>query len=240
MEKKLIVITGASSGIGKATAIAFSKEDYPLLLLARRIDIIKKLNLPNTICAEVNVSDYDSFESALKIAEARFGPTDCIINNAGVMFLENFYEQEPDEWKKMFDTNVIGMLNGIKLVLKGMIVRETGTIVNVGSTAGKRTFLYHAAYCGTKFAVHALTESIREEVADRNIRLVCIAPGVTETELLKNTKSKDIISDYNEWKISIGGGLDPKYIADAILYAYKLPQNICAREIIIAPTQQAT
>jgi NADP-dependent 3-hydroxy acid dehydrogenase YdfG len=236
--KKLVVITGASSGIGEATARLFSGMGHPLLLLARRIERLEALNLPNTICVKVDVTEIGAIQAAVELAEKKYGPVDCFVNNAGVMLLGAVDTQNPEEWKRMFDVNVLGVLNGIHVVLAGMIKNQTGTIVNISSIAGKKTFPNHAAYCGTKFAVHAMTENIREEVANSNVRLTTIAPGVVETELLGHTTSDGIVAGYTEWKQSIDGGLRPSDVANAIAYAYNQPQNVCIREIALAPTKQ--
>lgn len=235
---KLIVITGASSGIGEATAKKLSAEGYSLLLLARRIEKLEALNLPNTLCRNVDVTDVKSFEAAIVEAEEAFYLVDGLINNAGVMLLGNAHEQDPQEWKTMFDVNVMGLLNGIHVVLAKMKARKTGTVINISSIAGRKTFPSHSAYCGTKFAVHAITENIREEVADDSVRMVTIAPGAVETELLSHTTSDDIKAGYEEWKEGMGGVIVPEDIANAISYAYNQPQNVCVREIVIAATRQ--
>ncbi|MEZ8196637.1 MULTISPECIES: SDR family oxidoreductase [Vibrio] len=235
---KLIVVTGASSGIGEATAKQLSSEGFSLLLLARRVEKLEALNLPNTLCRQVDITDLESFRSAVAEAEEKFGPVDGLVNNAGVMLLGNADVQDPAEWKQMFDVNVLGLLNGIHLVLEKMKARKTGTVINISSVAGRKTFPSHAAYCGTKFAVHAITENIREEVADDSVRMITIAPGAVETDLLSHTTNEDIISGYQEWKEGMGGAIAPQDIANAISYAYSQPQNVCVREIVIAATRQ--
>jgi NADP-dependent 3-hydroxy acid dehydrogenase YdfG len=237
--KPLVVITGASSGIGQATAIHFSSKGYPLLLLGRRIERLRALNLSHCLCKQVDVTDYSALQAAFLEAEAIYGNVDCVINNAGVMFLEYITEQAPEEWSQMMNTNTIGTLNTIQLVMDKMIKRHSGTIINVGSVAGEKTFPSIAAYCASKFAVHALTESIREEVAQHNVRVMLIAPGYVETELLDNIKNESIKQHYKTWGESIGQVLQPKEIAETIGYAYELPQHISLRKIIIAPTRQA-
>lgn len=236
--KELVVITGASSGIGAATAKAFAGLGHPLLLLARRVEKLETLNLPETICAKADVTDITSMQAAIEQAEAKYGPADLMINNAGVMLLGAIENQDPAEWKTMLDTNVLGVLNGVHVVLSSMIARRTGTIVNVSSIAGRKTFPAHAAYCATKFAVHALTENIREEVAGHNVRMTTIAPGAVETELLSHTTSDEIKQNYEEWKKTMGGVLAADDIAKAIVYAYQQPQNVCVREIVLAATGQ--
>ncbi|HCH5138280.1 TPA: SDR family oxidoreductase [Vibrio parahaemolyticus] len=236
--KKLVVITGASSGIGEAIARRFSEEGHPLLLVARRVERLESLNLPNTLCEKVDVTDQASLITAIEKAEAQFGPADVLVNNAGVMLLGQIDTQDAAEWKRMFDVNVLGLLNGMHSVLTSMKARNSGTIINISSIAGKKTFPDHAAYCGTKFAVHAISENVREEVAASNVRVTTIAPGAVETELLSHTTSQDIKDGYDAWKVDMGGVLAADDVARAVMFAYQQPQNVCIREIALAPTKQ--
>ncbi|AVW97502.1 SDR family oxidoreductase [Vibrio parahaemolyticus] len=236
--KKLVVITGASSGIGEAIARRFSEEGHPLLLVARRVERLEALNLPNTLCEKVDVTDQASLITAIEKAEAQFGPADVLVNNAGVMLLGQIDTQDAAEWKRMFDVNVLGLLNGMHSVLTSMKARNSGTIINISSIAGKKTFPDHAAYCGTKFAVHAISENVREEVAASNVRVTTIAPGAVETELLSHTTSQDIKDGYDAWKVDMGGVLAADDVARAVMFAYQQPQNVCIREIALAPTKQ--
>ncbi|EGQ9192413.1 SDR family oxidoreductase [Vibrio parahaemolyticus] len=236
--KKLVVITGASSGIGEAIARRFSEEGHPLLLVARRVERLEALNLPNTLCEKVDVTDQASLITAIEKAEALFGPADVLVNNAGVMLLGQIDTQDAAEWKRMFDVNVLGLLNGMHSVLASMKARNSGTIINISSIAGKKTFPDHAAYCGTKFAVHAISENVREEVAASNVRVTTIAPGAAETELLSHTTSQDIKDGYDAWKVDMGGVLAADDVARAVMFAYQQPQNVCIREIALAPTKQ--
>ncbi len=237
--KPLVIITGASSGIGKATAQRFSQAGHSLLLLARRVEKLEELNLPNTLCRKVDVTDLAAFQAAVDEAETKFGHADLIVNNAGVMLLGNAITQNPIEWQQMLNINVMGVLNGVKTVLGKMVARNHGTIVNISSIAGRKTFPDHAAYCATKFAVHALTENIRGEVAGSNVRMTVIAPGVVETELLSHTTDATIVDGYKAWKANtIEQGLNPDDIARSIEFAYSQPQNVCIREIVIADTKQ--
>ncbi|WP_025534593.1 SDR family oxidoreductase [Vibrio parahaemolyticus] len=236
--KKLVVITGASSGIGEAIARRFSEEGHPLLLVARRVERLEALNLPNTLCEKVDVTDQASLITAIEKAEAQFGPADVLVNNAGVMLLGQIDTQDAAEWKRMFDVNVLGLLNGMHSVLAPMKARNSGTIINISSIAGKKTFPDHAAYCGTKFAVHAISENVREEVVASNVRVTTIAPGAVETELLSHTTSQDIKDGYDAWKVDMGGVLAADDVARAVMFAYQQPQNVCIREIALAPTKQ--
>ncbi|MGL4562143.1 MAG: SDR family oxidoreductase [Brevinema sp.] len=239
--KKLVVITGAGSGIGAAIAKKFSVAGYPLLLLGRRAEKMEALNLPNALYRKVDVLDMNAFASAIKDAEVKFGvPVDCLINNAGIMLLGHAETQAIEEWNTMIDINIKGVLNGMNLVLKDMVDRNNGTIINVSSIAGKKTFENHAIYCGTKFAVHSITETIRQEVSHANVRVTLIAPGVVETELMSHTTNSDIVDGYNEWKKSMGKGLYAENIAEAAFFIYSQPQEVCIREIVVAPTKQDT
>ncbi|WP_432010273.1 SDR family oxidoreductase [Streptomyces cucumeris] len=238
MSKPLIVITGASSGIGAATARLLSAQGHPLLLLARRLEKLRELGLPDTLCRKVDITDRAALEAAVREAEERFGPADAIVNNAGAMLLGRLADQPAEEWDRMIDLNVKGVLYGVRAVLPGMLARGNGTIINVSSIAGRKTFPNHTAYVGTKFAVHAMSENLREEVASRGVRVVTIAPGAVETELLSHTSDEQIRTDYEAWKESAGGALDPRTVAEAIGYAYRQPRNVTIREIVLAATGQ--
>lgn len=237
--KPLIVITGASSGIGLATAKLLSARGHALLLLARRIDRMTALNLPNALCRAVDVTDRHAFSAAVQDAEQQFGPVDALINNAGVMLLGAIEQQDAGEWDKMFDVNVKGLLNGVQAVTAGMIDRKSGTIINISSVAGLKTFPNHAVYVGTKFAVHGMSENLREELSPHNVRVIVIAPGAVETELLSHTTSETIKDGYLAWKAEMGGKvLSADDVASAIDYAYSQPQSVCVREIVLAATRQ--
>lgn len=236
--KKLVVITGASSGIGAEIAKNMSQNGHPVLLLSRRVEPMQKLNLPNSICSSVDVTNLEGMKKAIIEAEEKYGKTDLLVNCAGVMLLDNPHTQDFEEWNTMIDVNIKGILTGTNIVLKDMVSRNEGTIINVSSIAGRKTFNDHAIYCGTKFAVHAITENIRKEVAPSNVRMITIAPGVVETPLLSHTSNEEIKSNYNEWKKSIESGLEPQKIAECISFAYNQPQDVCIREIVIAKTKQ--
>ena len=236
--KKLIAITGASSGIGAATAKAFSEAGYPLLLMARRIELMEAMNLPNAICKEVDVLDLEGMKAAISEAEDVHGEVDCMINNAGVMINGKPQSQNPEDWQKMLDVNIRGVLNGIHLVLNNKVERQSGTIINMGSIAGIKTFPDHTVYCGTKFAVHAITENIREEVSGSKVRLIHIAPGMVYTELLDHGCEEEARKGWMDYAEQIGGALKPDSIAQSVLFSYQMPQEVCVREIVICPTGQ--
>ncbi len=239
MSKKLIVITGASSGFGKALALEFNKAGYPLLLLARRVELLKELNLDNTMCEAVDVTDKNAFEAAVRKAEAVYGKTDLMVNNAGIMLLGDMATQDSQEWKQMFDVNLLGLMNGMQIVMNDMKERQCGTIVNLSSIAGVKAFPNHAAYCATKYGVVGLSEVTRGELAPYNVRVMRVCPGAVNTELLSHTTSQDIKDGYGEWVKALGlGNIKAEDVAKTIKFAYELPQCVNLREIQIAETKQ--
>lgn len=236
--KKLVVITGASSGIGRALAKKFADEGHPLLLLARRKKLMEELNLPNAICKSVDVVDREQVAEAIVEAEQKYGKVDLLINCAGLMQLGHPENQPYEQWEAMIDVNVKGILTTTKAVLNDMKERNSGTIINISSIAGFKTFKNHAIYCGSKYAVHAITESMRQELAMSNVRLILISPGVVETSLLAHTTDEKIKLDYESWKKEIDGGLDPEKVVECVMFAYRMPQDVCVREIVVAKTKQ--
>ncbi|KRK36870.1 SDR family oxidoreductase [Levilactobacillus parabrevis] len=239
--KPLVVITGASSGFGAEDAKLFNAAGYPMLLLGRRVEKIKALplNFDNVLVDAVDVTDQAALAAAIRQAEAQYGPTDLLINNAGVMLLGNVTRQDPKEWQTMLDTNVMGVLNGTQIVLPGMIERQHGTIINMSSIAGFKAFANHAAYVASKFGVHGLSETIRQEVANDNVRISLVAPGAGETELLTHVTDASALKDYEAWKDTMGGlTLDPKYVAQTVKFIYDMPQEVNVREIDLAATRQ--
>ncbi len=236
--KKLVVVTGASSGIGAEIAKNMSANGHPVLLLARRLAPMEALALPNALCEAVDVTDRAAVKAAIDKAEAAYGKVDLLVNCAGVMLLDHPHEQDYDEWNTMIDVNIKGIMTGIHTVLKDMVARNEGTIINISSIAGRKTFDAHAVYCGTKFAVHAISENIRKEVSASNVRVIVIAPGVVETALLSHTSNEEIIANYNVWKKTIQSGLEPQKIAECVAFVYNQPQDVCIREIVIAKTKQ--
>lgn len=237
-DKPLVVITGASSGIGAATARTFSEAGHPALLIARRSERIEALQLPRVHVAGIDVQDTDAVGDAIREAEESFGPVDLLVNNAGIMPLGEVATQQPDEWSDMLNVNVLALLRTTQLVLPGMKERRHGTIVNVGSVAGRNLYDNHTVYCGTKFAVHAISEGLRKEVAGDRVRVTVIAPGMVETELLNQTSDSAIVDEYQGYKAGVGGAMSAAAIAQLILHTYQLPQDVCIRELVVAPTRQ--
>lgn len=239
MKSGLVVITGASSGFGMEMAKKFHSEGKPLLLLARRLQPMEALGFDNVMIRSVDVTCADQVRDAVAEAEDVYGPVQLLVNNAGVMQLGNLWDQDPHEWETMMNVNVGGVLNGIRAVINGMIEREEGTIINISSIAGFKTFTNHAVYSATKFGVHALTETLRNEVSGSNIRVLLVSPGAAETELLSHTTDKEIKDGYEKWKETMGGkSMDPKYVAEVVSMMANMPQEVSIREVVIAPTKQ--
>jgi NADP-dependent 3-hydroxy acid dehydrogenase YdfG len=238
MQKPLVIITGATSGIGMQTAIRFNEAGFPLLLLGRNTDKLTALKLENVIVKNADVTDHDAMRAAIQDAESQYGPADALLNIAGVMLLGDIADQDPKEWKTMLDVNVLGLLNTMQAVMPGMRERQCGTIMNVSSIAGIKPFPNHAAYVATKFAVHGMTDNVREEMSPHNVRVITIAPGAVETPLLSHTSSQDIKDGYEAWKKDMGGILEADDVARTMLFAYQQPQSVCIREIVLATTKQ--
>ena len=238
MTKKLAVITGASSGIGEATAKAFSNAGYPTLLLARRLEKMESFNLTNSICKKVDVRNRDALVSAIKEAEKQYGPTDMIFNNAGVARLADITSQKPDEWDEMIAVNTNGVMNGIYAVMNDMKSRKSGTIVNMSSIAGRKVYEDHTVYCGTKYFVHAISESIRGYLSPYNVRVIVMSPGNIEAEVLNGITDPNTLEAYKKNIERIGGRISPEYVAKMILFAYEMPQNVLMQEICVTPTRQ--
>ena len=236
--KPLVVITGASSGIGAATAKTFSEAGHPLLLVSRRLERMENLKLPNSLARSVDVLDVKSFAEAVSEAETLYGPVDLLVNNAGYMNLEHTAQQSPQEWQKQFEVNCIGLLNCTSVIFPEMIKRKTGTIINIGSTAGRNIYENHTAYNGTKYAVKAMSESLRREASPHNVRVIMVSPGLVDSELTNGTSNTQILEAREIYRESIGGALQGDDIARGILFAYQQPQNLCVWELVMAPTKQ--
>lgn len=237
-DKPLVAITGASSGIGEATVRAFSAAGHPVLMMARRIKKMEAMGLANAMCRKVDVRSRDEINAAVADAEAEFGPVDIMFANAGIARLADIGRQPPDEWDEMIDINTKGMLNTVKAVINGMMERKHGTLVMMSSIAGRKVYPDHTVYCGTKYFVHGISESLREYLADYNVRVLVLSPGVIETEVLSGVLDEATLANYRENKVKMGGGIGADIVADLILNACQLPQNALVQEICLTPTRQ--
>ena len=224
MNKPLMIITGASSGIGAGIAKQFSNAGFSLGLLARNLKAMEALRLPNSLCIETDVTDLTSVKNALTLAEDKFGPVDCLINNAGVGYSGDFISLSHMQHEAMIQVNLLGVINCVEAVLSGMQARKSGTIINISSLADRNARPHLSTYAATKAAVKSLSESLRMANAKHGIRVCNVAPAKIKTPLLKASGLT------NEQIISI------EDIAKTILWIYEQPKTICIRDIVIAPT----
>ncbi|WP_138465719.1 SDR family oxidoreductase [Poseidonocella sp. HB161398] len=236
--KPLVAVTGASSGIGLATARAFSAAGHPVLMMARRVARMEAEALPRSVCRAVDVRDREAINAAVAEAEALHGPADMIFANAGLARLADISRQDPAEWDEMIDINAKGVMNTVKAVMNGMMARRRGTIVIMSSIAGRKVYPDHTVYCGTKFFTHAVAESLRGYLAGHDVRVVVVSPGVIETEVLSGVTDPDTLAAYRANKAKMGGGIGAEHCAGLILAAYQMPQNALVQEIVLTPTRQ--
>ncbi len=235
---KVVVITGASSGIGEATARRLVKEGAKVMLGARREDRLKTLSNELGEAADYrtfDVTKHDEVKQIVNDAIGKFGKVDVIVNNAGVMPLSLLEEGKIEEWDRMVDVNIKGVLYGIDAVLGHMRERGAGQVINIASTAGHRVVKSGAVYCGTKHAVRAITEGLRMENAGV-VRATIISPGAVETELgddISNDEIKDRVKTMQKER-----ALKSEDIAEAIAYAIAQPDSVSVNEVLIRPTVQ--
>jgi len=237
LEKKVVLITGASSGIGEATARHLASLGARVVLGARRTDRLE--NLSNEIRAAggnaahrtLDVTSLESMRGFVDFAINTFGRADVLVNNAGVMPLSPLAELRIDEWNRMIDVNIRGVLHGIAAVLPHFTSRHTGHVINVSSTAGHQVWPACAVYCGTKFAVGAISEALRQET--REIRVTIVSPGATESELADSITSPATAAAVGQqFRKNM---LTPDAIARGIAYAIGQPADVDVNEIIIRP-----
>lgn len=223
--KPLVIITGASSGLGAAMAQAFSAAGYPLGLLARNIAAMQQLNLPHTICKAVDITQYNDVIAAIAEIEAHYGPVDCLINNAGFAQGGDFTTQAHEVHETMVNVNVLGVINGIEAVLPGMRARKCGTIINISSLADRSSRPQLATYAATKAAIKSLSESLRMANASYGIRVCNLAPAKVLTPML-------IKANLDDDQL-----IQPQDFAQIPLWIYQQPQTICIRDLVVSPTQ---
>ncbi|MBE2278652.1 MAG: SDR family oxidoreductase [Rhodobacteraceae bacterium] len=236
--KPLVMITGASAGIGQETARVFSAAGYPLLLVARRPDLIEAMGLPDTLAVAADVRDREALARAIVAGEALFGPVDCLINNAGISRLARLDEQDPEQWRDLIDINCIGVLNGMHAIAPGMKERRHGTIINVSSIAGRKVYPHHDVYGGTKHFVHAVSEGMRQTMSAYGVRVMVISPGVAKSEIDKTITHHNAYEFWNKGRQQLDGGLDANDIARTMLFAYQMPQHVNLQEMTITHTGQ--
>lgn len=237
IEGKVVAITGASSGIGESAARHLAKKGARVVLGARRTDKLEKI--VEEIRAEGGTAEFRSLdvtsrqdvEDFVQYAQATFGQLDVVVNNAGLMPLSPLEALKVDEWDRMIDVNIKGVLYGIAAGLPIMKRQGHGQFVNISSIAAHYVLPTGAVYCATKYAVNALSEGLRMENSD--IRVSVVSPGVTESELagtITHGETKAIIEEYRKT------ALPAQAIAEAIAYAIEQPENVDVNEIIVRPT----
>ncbi|TIP84263.1 MAG: SDR family oxidoreductase, partial [Mesorhizobium sp.] len=202
------------------------------------LERMQALNLPDSMARQVDVRDRAAIATAVKEAEAEFGPVDMLFANAGIARLADIGRQPPEEWDEMIDINTKGVLNSVHAVMSGMMERRHGTLFMMSSIAGRKIYPDHTVYCGTKFFVHAVSESLRDYLSDYDVRVVVLSPGVIETEVLSGVLDPQTLANYKANKLKIGGGIGPEHVADLMLHTYQMPQNALVQEIVITPTRQ--
>jgi NADP-dependent 3-hydroxy acid dehydrogenase YdfG len=238
---RVAIITGASSGIGEATALKLADAGIAVVLAARRMERLEALHKKITdaggsaLMVETDVTSRAQVE-AMETVDA-FGRVDILINNAGVMLLSYMRNAHVDEWERMIDVNLKGPLFGIGAVMPIMKEQGSGHIINVSSMAGRRVFPSGAVYCGTKFGLHAITEGLRQELGHKNnIRATIIAPGVVATELTHHITDDDVSKRVDA--MTSMDALTSEDIANAILYAIEQPAHVNVSEVLVLPTAQ--
>jgi NADP-dependent 3-hydroxy acid dehydrogenase YdfG len=237
IEGKVILISGASSGIGEATARELAKRGAKVVLGARRTDRLEKLAREINAAGgtarfrTLDVTSQDDFAAFVNFARNEFGAVDVLVNNAGIMPLSPMEALKIGEWNQMIDVNIRGVLHGIAAVLPLMKQQGSGQIVNVSSIGGHATFPTAAVYCATKYAVIAISEGLRQESTD--IRVTVVSPGVVESELastITHETTKAYMDDFR--KVA----LTPDAIGRAIAFAVEQPKDVDVSEIIVRPT----
>ncbi|MCA9758025.1 MAG: SDR family oxidoreductase [Candidatus Eisenbacteria bacterium] len=242
IQNKVVIIAGASSGIGEATTRRLAKDGARLVIGARRVERLKELaeSLPDADITYLaaDVSKPEDMEALAQAALDRHGRIDAIYNNAGVMPTANLSELHRDEWKMMLDINVMGVLNGIAAVLPTMKKQKSGHIIATDSVAGHVVYPGSAVYCGTKFAVRAIMEGLRQEERESNIRSTIISPGLVNTELYTTIADKQFGESLKKASEIPGVGLTPDDVAAAVAYALGTPDTVAISEILMRPTMQ--
>jgi NADP-dependent 3-hydroxy acid dehydrogenase YdfG len=240
IKDKVVVITGASSGLGEAAARRLAKDGAKLVLGARRLDrlqaLAKELSLSDDAVVQTDVSKYDEVKRLVDHAVKAHGRLDVMINNAGLMPQSLLQRLKIDEWDRMIDVNIKGVLYGIAAALPVMQAQKSGHIINVSSVAGHKVRPGGTIYSATKSAVRVISEGLRQEVKPYNIRTTIISPGAVESELPDSITDPDIgaaISKfYKETAISADS------FANMVVFAMSQPEDVDVNEILFRPTRQ--
>lgn len=239
IKDKVVVITGASSGLGEAAARRLAKDGAKLVLGARRIDrlqaLAKELSLGEDAVVQTDVADCAQVKALVDHAVRQNGRVDVLINNAGLMPSSMLERLHIEEWDRMIDVNIKGVLYGIAAVLPYMKEQKSGHIINVASVAGHKVGPGGAVYSATKHAVRALSEGLRQEVKPYNIRTTIISPGAVATELPDTITDPDVAARITE---VYKGAISPEAFASTVAFAISQPQDVDINEILFRPTAQ--
>lgn len=245
LKDKVVVIMGASSGIGEATANLLAKNGAKLTIAARRMNRLEKI-VQNNVGAEIlpvaaDVSKADEVQTVIDKTVEKYGRVDVMFNNAGIMPVNNLDAIARDEWQNIMDINVKGVLNGIAAVLPVMKKQQSGHIITTSSVLGYEVLPGYAAYSGSKYAVRAIMEGLRQEERTNNIKTTVIAPGTVQTELFNSINNQEIKEQLESLQDLPGAdmqALQPEEIADAVAFVINTPKNMAVNEIVIRPTGQ--
>jgi serine 3-dehydrogenase len=246
MNNAIVFITGASSGIGRSCARIFAAGGARLILAARRIERLEQLakelraaHQTQSYIATLDVREKENVTRCIQELPAAWADIDVLINNAGLSRgLEKLYEGDVDDWEEMIDTNVKGLLYVSRNVLPGMVKRNKGTVINIGSIAGHEVYPNGNVYCASKHAVDALTKGMRMDVVDTPVRICTVDPGLVETEFSDVRFHGDHARANQTYRNMTP--LTPDDIADAIYFAATRPPHVQIAEIVVLPTAQAS
>lgn len=243
--KRIALITGASSGIGEACARKFAEGGYNLILTARRAEKLAELGAEleaegsKVKTLTFDVRDAEAAETAINSLEPEWRKIDVLINNAGLALgLDKEYEGDPDDWNTMIDTNIKGLLTMTRLIVPGMVERNEGHVINIGSVAGDAAYAKGNVYCATKAAVKTITDGLRIDLAETAVRVTNLKPGLVETNFSNVRFHGD-----NQHADNVYKGITPLTgadIADVALYAASAPKHVQIAEVLILATHQAS
>ncbi|MGI3166064.1 SDR family oxidoreductase [Pseudooceanicola sp. 200-1SW] len=240
VDGKIVVITGASSGLGAETARHLVRAGAKVALGARRLDrleaLVAELGAENAMAHTVDVTDRLALQGFIEAAQARFGRIDVMLHNAGLMPFAPLVENRHDEWDRCIDVNLKGVLYGLGAVLPVMKAQGTGQNIFVSSVAGHVCTPVGAVYSATKFGVRAIAESLRQEVKDWGGRVTVLSPGAIATELVQSIKSEEIQKGMSEFYDQ--SAIAPDAFARGVVYAVSQPEDVDISEILMRPTVQ--